>query len=84
MGNPNMQRPVVVFAGITPAESAALPPAGLRCCALCLRCEQLGTYGGASGWALCSWQGRWEFPEAGCDRFAFDPAALGEEGLDPG
>lgn len=80
MGNPKLHLSMIVQAGTSPVDGTPLGVLGVRSCAICTRCLELGVYGGSSGWADCAWQGRWEFPDAGCDRFRFDLTSLGDEG----
>lgn len=73
---------MIVKVGPAPQNGNPSGVLGVRCCSICQRCLELQVYGGHSGWADCAWQGRWDFPDTGCDRFAFDPASLGDEGRD--
>lgn len=80
MGNPVPRHPAIVITGPVPLDAEPSGVLGVRSCSICSRCLELGVYGGRSWWAECAWQGRWEFPDEGCVRFAFDLAGLGEEG----
>lgn len=73
MGNPNLSR-----AAFPPNDRVAppqAPPAQLgevRHCLNCIRCQEVVQRIGGMH-AVCTWQGRWDWPEKGCDRWELNP-----------
>lgn len=64
---------------VIPEEAPAF---GVRHCLLCRSCEEL-VYRHGMLRAICSFMGVRFEPEEGCARWQFDPASLGDEGIEP-
>lgn len=71
MGNPFLRPDAVPF-----NDRVAPPVSGQRGpCATCQRCLGVRHANGRAWTALCSWQGQFDWPDDGCDRFVREPGS---------